>query len=125
MMSAPTSVPVRMLITVALLAVYCALACWIAITQRSWAFGLVAAVAMAACVGTAMLRPWSRFLVYLLSAALVLTWLHSVYVAYDAGVFRMFSPMQNARLLAPEGVLMLLSCYCSYAVFTQYLHAGR
>jgi hypothetical protein len=125
MMSAPTSTPLRMLITVALLAVYCALACWIAITQHSWSFGIVAAVAVVACVGTAMLRPWSQFPVYLLTAALVLTWLHSVYVAYDAGVFRMFTPVQNARLLAPEGVLMLLSCYCSYAVFTQFLRTDR
>ncbi|MGH8206828.1 MAG: hypothetical protein ACRETK_08630, partial [Steroidobacteraceae bacterium] len=113
--------PMRMLITVALLAVYCALACWIAITQRSWAFGVVTIVAVVACIGTAMLRPWSRFLVYLLTAALVVTWLHSLYVAYDAGVFRLFSPRQNMRLLAPDGVLMLLSCYCSYAVFRQFV----
>ncbi|MGH3408389.1 MAG: hypothetical protein ACRDRJ_38740, partial [Streptosporangiaceae bacterium] len=76
---------------------------------------VVTIVAVVACIGTAMLKPWSRFLVYLLTAALVVAWLHSLYAAYDAGVFRLFSPMQNMRLLAPDGVLMLLSCYCSYA----------
>jgi hypothetical protein len=109
-----------MLITVALLAVYCALACWIALSQHSWPFAIVAAAAAAACIGTALLKSWSQFLVYLLTAALVATWLHSVYAAYDAGVFRMLRPLQSARLLAPDGVLMLLSCYCSYAVFRQY-----
>ena len=118
MTSAPA--PLRMLITVALLAVYCALACWIAISRHSWLFAIITAAAAAACIGTALLESWSQFLVYLLTAALVVTWLHSVYTAYDAGVFKMLGMAQSVRLLAPDGVLMLLSCYCSYAVFRQY-----
>ena len=121
MTSAPTPpTPLRMLITVALLAVYCALACWIAISRHSWPFAIVTAAAAVACIGTALLKSWSQFLVYLLTAALVAVWLHSLYAAYDAGVFQMLGLAQSVRLLAPDGVLMLLSCYCSYAVFRLY-----
>jgi hypothetical protein len=48
-----------------------------------------------------------------------------VYAAYDAGVFLMLGTLQSVRLLAPNGVLMLLSCYCSYAVFNQFLRGDR
>ena len=83
-----------MLVAVALLAVYAAYAGWSAVVNRSWPFGVVAVGALVACVGTAKLRPWSQFLVYLLVAGMIGGWCWSVYVALRVGYFELYSPSQ-------------------------------
>jgi hypothetical protein len=112
--------PVSILITVALLALYGSYAVWVAITQQSVASGVAGVLAIVACIGAALLKPWSRYIVYVLGAAAVGTWAWSLYAAAAAGYFGYFSGAQIARSLAPGGFLVLLSCYCTYAVFRQF-----
>lgn len=115
-----------MLVTVALLAVYGAYAAWASYVDRSWLHALITVVALVACVGTALLRPWSRYLVYLLTAGFVIAWSYSVYAGYVAGFFAFFfaSPLEALRSLAPGLVLAALSCACSYAVFRHFRRAA-
>ena len=118
MAKSPTPAPI--LITVALLALYSAYSLWTAISAGSWISYAIAAVAAAGCVGAAMLRPWSQFLVYPLTAVFVATWCYSIYSAATVGYFGLFSAPEMARSLAPGIFLTLLSCFCSYAVFKQF-----
>jgi hypothetical protein len=113
-------VPPGMLVTVALLALYGAYDAWVAIQERAWLPGVVAVLAIVACVGTAMLRAWSRYLVYLLTAVFVGTWIQSLYEAAAAGYFSLLSARQIATSLAPGAFLALLSCACAWLVSRQF-----
>jgi len=112
--------PVGILITVALLAMYAAYSLWMAVVWHSPLSGVAGVLAIVACVGAAMLKPWSRYIVYLLTASAVATWVWSLYDAARAGYFGYFSARQIARSLAPGAFLILLSCFCAYAVFRQF-----
>jgi hypothetical protein len=91
-----------------------------AITQQAWLVGVTGVLAIVACVGAALLKPWSRYIVYVLAAAAIATWVYSLYAASAAGYFGYFTSAQIARSLAPGGFLVLLSCYCAYAVWRQF-----
>ena len=118
--------PVGILITVALLALYGVYASWIGVSQHSLLSGLSGVVAFVACVGAALLKPWSRYLVYLLSALIIGTWCYSLFSAANAGYFGLYTASQIARQLAPGVFLALLACFCTYAVFRQFrTEAGR
>lgn len=112
--------PFGILITVALLALCGAYASLVAITQQSWLEGVAAVLAFVACVAAALLKPWSRYVVYLLAAAALATWTDSIHTAKVAGYFGYFSAAQIARALAPGAFLVALSCYCAYAVYRQF-----
>ncbi len=114
--------PPGMLVTVALLAIYCAYATWTAVVERSWIYAMVALISLAACVGTAFLKSWSRYPVYALTAGFVSAWCYSVYAGVQAGFFPFFfsSPAAAAKSLAPGLVLACLSLVCSYVVFRQF-----
>lgn len=119
-MAALVTTPVGILITVALLVLYGGYAIWSAISERSLIFALAAAVAVVACVATARLLAWSRYLVYLLTAAFIGTWAYSLYVAALVGYFSLFSTSQIVLSLAPGVLLVVLSCFCSFVVFRQF-----
>jgi hypothetical protein len=109
-----------MLITVAVLALYAALACWQMVAFHIWieaAFALVAAVA---AVSAALMRPWSRYPVYLLSIALTAFWIVSIRTSYARGYFRTYPLAHVLASLLPETLLVLLLGYCSYAVYRQF-----
>jgi hypothetical protein len=112
--------PVGILITTALLAVYAVYSLWMAIVWHSALNGIAGVLAIVACVGAAMLKPWSRYIVYLVAASAIATWAYSLYAAAQAGYFRLFSAPQIARSLAPGAFLVILSCYCTWAVFRQF-----
>ena len=112
--------PVGILITVALLALYGVHAAWIGVSQHSFTSALSGVVAFVACVGAALLKPWSRYLVYLLSAILIGTWCYSLYAAASAGYFSLYTTWQIARQLAPGIFLALLAAFCTYSVFRQF-----
>jgi hypothetical protein len=112
--------PNGMLVTVALLAIYAAYAGWSAYVQGSWTFAIVAVGALAACVGTALLRPWSQFLVYLLVVGLVGGWCWSIYAALRVGYFEMYSPSQLVLQLGPGAFIALLSAACAYIVYRHF-----
>jgi hypothetical protein len=112
--------PLKILITMALLALYGAYATWMAITEMSWLYAVSGAIAIVACVGAALLKPWSQYLVYLLAVGVIGTWGYLIYDAKRVGYFSLFSTQEIVVALAPEVFLMALSCYCVYAVFTQF-----
>src|SRR5215468_9764293 len=115
--------PVGILITVALLALYGVYAAWIGVSQHSLLSGVSAVVAF---VAAALLKPWSRYLVYLLSALIIGTWCYSLFSAANAGYFGLYTASQIARQLAPGIFLALLACFCTYAVFRQFrTEAGK
>jgi hypothetical protein len=109
-----------MLVTIALLALYAAYDAWVAVQERAWIPAVVAALAAVACVGAAMLRAWSKYLVYVLTAVFVGTWMQSLYQAAAAGYFRLLPARQIAISLAPGAFLALLSCACAWMVSRQF-----
>ena len=116
-----TSVTPRgILVTVALLAIYGAYGFWDAIVYRSFTSAVLGVLATVACVGTTRLLAWSRYLVYLLTAAFIAIWAQSLYAAAVAGYFSLFSPSQIALQLAPGIALVALSCSCAYVVFRHF-----
>jgi hypothetical protein len=114
--------PIGMLITVALLALYAAYAFWTAYVDNSALYGLLGLLSLVACYGTAMLRPWSQFLVYLLTALFVAVWCYSVYAGAVAGFFSFFFPSHVLviKALAPGFALVVLSCLASWNVFNHF-----
>ena len=79
--------PPGMLLTVALLAIYSVCAFLIGRIEDSWPLQVASLVAIVASYGTARLRPWSRYLVYLLAAGFVIKMALSIVQAVSAGFF--------------------------------------
>ena len=119
--------PIGMLITVAVLALYAAYAFWTAYVDKSWIYGLLGALSLFACVGTAMLRPWSQYLVYSLTALFVAAWGYSVYAGATVGFFSFFysSQLLAIKALAPGLALVVLSCIASWITFSHFRHVRR
>jgi hypothetical protein len=110
-----------MLITIALLALYTGVALWDAVAVKRWWLIAVAVFAAFGCVGAARLRPWSQFVVYLLTAALIGVIGHSLYAAHAAaGLLHIAPQPAQLRNLAPALALLALSLFCSYAVLRQF-----
>jgi hypothetical protein len=114
--------PIGMLITVALLAVYAVYAFWTAYVDNSWTYGTLGVLALGACYGTAMLRAWSQYLVYLLTGLFVAAWCYSVYAGAAVGFFGIFfsSHVLVIKALAPGAALVLLSFLASWNVFRHF-----
>lgn len=117
--------PLPVLITVALLAVLGAYAAMIAFNEQSWPLRVAALVAWVGCIGAALMRRWSQWIVYALSVAYLLHWSGSVYAALEAGYFGHELNRRVVRSLVPEGVLVLLCGYCCFAVFHQFARRAR
>jgi hypothetical protein len=117
---ATRTAPLGILITVALLALYAAYAAYTAYWERSALQGLVSGVAIVACVGTAMLKPWSRFLVYLLTATFIAMWGYSIYGSIAAGYFSSLPTATLIRLIALEACVAALFGFCAFAVYRYF-----
>jgi hypothetical protein len=117
--------PVGILTTVALLALYGIYCAWTAISELSWISALASVVAMVACIGTAMMKAWSRYLVYLLTTTLIGMWAYSIYAAAVVGYFDLYSARQIIAQLAPGISLIVLSCVCTYLVFRHFRASNR
>jgi hypothetical protein len=117
--------PLGMLITVALLALYGAYAIWTAYVDTSWLYGLLGIFSLVGCYGTAMLRPWSQWLVYVLTALFIAAWCYSVYVSATVGFFSFFfsSHASALKTTAPGLALVGLSAFASWNAF-RYFRRG-
>lgn len=114
--------PPGMLLTVALLIIYCVYALLIGSIENSQiliAGGIVAALAS---YGTAMLRPWSRYLVYLLTAGFITKLTVSILAGIRSGYFNFqFGSVGEAlKSLLPGALMALLSCVCCIIVFRHF-----
>lgn len=114
--------PPGILMTVAMLGLYGLYAAAMAFIEFSVMYAIVSVLAITACLGTAVLRPWSRFLVYTLTAGFTTVWVHSVYRGLTVGYFQLqfASPIQATKSLAPGLLLVVLSCACSWIVFRHF-----
>jgi hypothetical protein len=115
-----------MLFTVALMAVFAVYALWTAHVDKSWLFLTLGIVAIAACVGVALLRRWSQYLVYFLTTAFIAHWLHSVYSGAAVGYFGfMFSSrLLAAKALVPGLVLVLMSVAANWIAYSHFRRAA-
>ena len=100
-----------MLLTVALLVIYCVYAFLIGSIENSWFLLAGGWIAVAATYGTAMVRPWSRYLVYVLTAGFFAKLGLSIYDGFRSGFFgfQFGSTAQVARALLPTLLMTLLS----------------
>lgn len=119
--------PIGMLITIAVLALYAAYAFWTACVDTSWIYGFLGTLSLVACYGTAMLRPWSQWLVYALTALFIAAWCYSVYVGATVGFFSFFfsSYVLAIKALAPGLALVMLSGLASWNVFSHFRRGAR
>ena len=114
--------PPGMLLTVALLAIYSAYAFLIGSIERSWMLTAGGIVAVVATYGVAMLKPWSRYLVYLLTAGFFAKLGLSIYGGLVSGYFgfQFGSLRETARSLVPSLLMALLSGTCCAFVFRHF-----
>lgn len=115
-----------MLLTTALLVIYGVLAARIGLIEESWVLLAGAAMALVASYGTAMLRPWARELVYLLTAGFVVKLGKSIYEGYTSGyfAFQFGSFSGSLRSLVPGLALVLISLACCLIV-TRHFRGER
>jgi hypothetical protein len=114
--------PPGMLLTVALLAIYSAYAFLIGSIEESWILLGGGVVAVIATYGTAMLRPWSRYLVYALAIGFMAKLGLSIYSASVAGYFdhQFGSRAEATQSLVPSALMVALSCLCCFLVFRNF-----
>ena len=113
--------PKGILVTVALLALYCAFSLWFGWTHRHWLMLAVGLVAGFACVGAANMQRWSRFVVYAMSAGFAAAWLYSIYAAARVGYFHPLAWTTIMLPLIPGIALLLVALFCS---LTAHRHLG-
>jgi hypothetical protein len=114
--------PPGMLLTVALLVIYCVYAFLIGWIEKSWILLAGGVVAVAATYGVAMVRPWSRYLVYGLTAGFFAKLGLSIYEGVRSGFYDLGigSNAQIARSLLPALLMALLSAACCAFVYRQF-----
>ena len=114
--------PPGMLLTVALLAIFAAYAFLIGSIEESWILMAGGVLSVVASYGTAMLRPWSQYLVYGLTIGLVGKLGLSIYQGITSGFFDFQFGSARAALysLLPSMALVLLSCLCCLLVYRHF-----
>lgn len=114
--------PPGMLLTVALLAIYSAYAFLIGSIEESWILTAGGVVSVLACYGTAMLRPWSKYLVYALALGFVVKLFGSILDAIRAGYFQLQfgSAKEILWSLTPSLLMVALSCLCCVLVYRHF-----
>jgi hypothetical protein len=114
--------PPGLLLTVALLVIYCAYAFLIGSIEDSIPLIIGGGVAVVATYGTAMMRPWSQYLVYALAAGFSLKLGYSLYTAWTAGYFsfQFGSTQEIARSLASSAAMTVLSLLCCWLVYRHF-----
>jgi hypothetical protein len=118
--------PPGMLFTTALLVIFGTYAVLIGSMEDSRIFLAGGATAAVATYGTAMIRPWSQYLVYLLAIGFTAKFGLSVYQAAQAGYFDFQFGSQNEALasLAPSFILCLIGFACCVIVHRQFRRAA-
>ena len=114
--------PPGMLLTVALLVIYGVYAFLIGSIEKSWVLWAGSGIAAVASYGTAMLRPWSQYLVYLLATGFIAKLGHSIYAGVVSGYFdfQFGSVSESLKAVLPEAMMALLSCVCCLLVFRHF-----
>jgi hypothetical protein len=111
-----------MLLTTALLAIYCAYAFSIGSIEDSIPVLVGGVVSIFATYGAAMVRPWSRYLVYVLAAGFVAKLFGSFVDAIRAGYFQFqFGSVPDIIWsLTPSLLMVAVSFVCCIVVHRQF-----
>lgn len=114
--------PPGMLFTTALLAILGVYAFLIGSIEDSWPLRAGGLVGIVATFGAAMVKPWSRPLVYLLTAGFAAKLGLSVYDGVTSGFFEFQFGSRGAvmRSLVPSLLMLLLSGLCCVIVHLQF-----
>lgn len=115
--------PPGLLLTTAVLAIYAIAAARVAQIEHSWPLAVAALVSAVAAAGTAFMRPWSRWLVHLMTMGFIAKWAWSVWDGYRAGYFDFQFGADRGpalRSLLPGLTMVLLSVLCSWLVQRHY-----
>jgi len=114
--------PPGMLLTVALLVIYSVYAFLIGSIEKSWVLWAGSGIAVVASYGTAMLRPWSQYLVYLLATGFIAKLVKSIYEGVVSGYFdfQFGSESESLKAVMPSAMMALLSCICCLFVFRHF-----
>jgi len=114
--------PPGMLVTVALLAIYSVYAFLIGSIEKSSLLTAGGVVSVLASYGTAMLRPWSRYLVYVLILGFVAKLGNSFVAAFEAGFFEFqFGSIREVLWsLTPTLLMTFLSIWCGVVVHRHF-----
>lgn len=114
--------PPGILFTVAMLVLYVGYAFRIGFIEDSWMLLMAGCVAVLATYGTAMLRPWSRYLVYILASGFISKIGYSIYAGVKSGYFAIQFDTTGAALksLWPSAAMVLLSCACCLLVHRHF-----
>ena len=114
--------PPGMLLTVALLVIYGVYAFLIGSIEKSWFLLAGCATSAVASYGTAMLRPWSQYLVYLLAMGFTAKLGQSIYAGVVSGYYdlRFGSVIGYLKSLMPSTIMALLSFVCCLLVFRHF-----
>lgn len=118
--------PPGMLLTVALLAIYTTYGWLVGTVERSWPLLAGAVVSAVACVGIALLRPWARYLVYLLTIGFLAKLADSIYWGVRSGYYglQFRSPQETVLSLLPSSALAILSLICCWLVHRYFKAQG-
>ena len=114
--------PPGMLLTVAVLMIFASYAFLVGTIEDSWILLAGGVVAMIAAYGTAMLRPWSRYLVFAVAAGFIGKLTSSIVAGVRSGFFGFqFGTAREAIwALAPSLMMTLLSCVCCVIVYRHF-----
>ena len=116
--------PPGMLLTVALLAIFATYGWLVGTIERSGLLLVGAGLSVVAAVGVALLKPWSRYLVYVLTTGFIAKLASSVYGGFHSGYFSsefgtddeiLFSLMPSVAL----AILALICCWLANRHFTK------
>lgn len=114
--------PLGLLLTTALLAIFSAYAFMIGSIEDSVPLLAGGGVAVVATYGTATMRPWSQYLVYVLTLGFMLKLGHSIYRGWTSGYFsyQFDSSTEIAWALAPSAAMAVLSWSCCWFVYKHF-----
>lgn len=116
--------PPGMLLTTALLFIYSVYAFLIGSIESSVPLLVGSVLAVAATYGVAMLKPWSRYLVYALTTGFVAKLADSIYWGVRSGYYssQFRAPDEAVRSLLPSFALAILALACCWIVNRHFTH---
>ena len=120
--------PPGLLLTTAVLAIYAIAAGRVAQIEHSWPLAAAALLSAVASAGTAFMRPWSRWLVHLMTSGFIAKWAWSVWDGYLSGYFDFqFGGASGAamRSLLPGLAMVVMSVLCSWLVQRHFAKVGQ
>jgi hypothetical protein len=118
--------PPALLFTTAMLAIYATYAFLIGSIEDSVPLLTAGVLSVVSCIGTALMKPWSRYFVYLVTLGLAARFAASVRAAHAAGYFEFqyASTNEAVRSLVPETSIMALGLLCCVLVYLHFRSRG-